>query len=213
MSAEALPHLPPPRTLARGVRILFAGATGVLGRATLPHLSRHHVVGLTRSEEKLHLLRELGVEAVVCDVYDYDALLGVVRRARPETVVNFVTDLAARSAVANSRARREGGGNIVEAARASGASRLVVESVAFEVERDARQAVEQLERRAREFPGEAVILRFGRLWGAGTWYTAPPRPPAVRVDAAAVRAARFISCGAAGTYTIAEGDESAQAQR
>jgi len=184
------------------MRILFAGATGVLGRATLPHLREHDVVGLTRSNEKEQLLRELGAEAVVCDVYDYETLLQVAQRVRPETVVNFVTDLAAGSAVANNRARREGGANLLAAAGAAEASRLIVESVAFELEADAGHAVEALERSARSFSGGVLILRFGRLWGRGTRYDAPARPPTVRVDDAGVEAARLISGGAPGTYTI-----------
>jgi nucleoside-diphosphate-sugar epimerase len=47
------------------MRILVAGATGVLGRATLPHLKGRDVVGLTRSREKLPLLRALGAEGVL----------------------------------------------------------------------------------------------------------------------------------------------------
>jgi NADPH:quinone reductase-like Zn-dependent oxidoreductase len=195
------------------VRILFAGATGVLGRATLPHLSRHDVVGLTRSEEKRHLLRELGAESVVCDVYDYEALLRVAQRFRPEIVVNFVTDLAAGSAVANNRARREGGANLLKVASTTRASRLVVESVAFTLEGDAGQAVEQLERSARAFSGDALILRFGRLWGQGTWYTAPPLAPAVHVDKAGAQAAHLLPRGAPGTYTVADGAESAKIDR
>jgi NADPH:quinone reductase-like Zn-dependent oxidoreductase len=52
----------------RAMRILVAGASGVLGRSTLPHLDRHEVVGLTRRGDKLQLLRDLGAEGVVCDV-------------------------------------------------------------------------------------------------------------------------------------------------
>lgn len=184
------------------MRILFAGATGVLGRATLPHLKDHHIVGLTRSAEKRQLLRELGAESVVCDVYDYERLLRVVQRAPPETVVNFITDLTAGSAAANNRARREGGANLLEVARATGATRLVVESVAFTLEGDAAEAVEQLERSAREFSGDALVLRFGRLWGPGTFHEAPPRPPTIHIDAAGIEAARLISRGAPGTQVI-----------
>jgi NADPH:quinone reductase-like Zn-dependent oxidoreductase len=185
------------------VPILFAGATGVLGRAALPHLRRHHVVGLTRSEEKLHLLRELGADGAVCDVYDYEALLQVAQRVRPEGVVNFVTDLGAGSIAANNRARREGGANLLNVAVVTGASRLVVESVAFTLDGEAGQTIDQLERSALAFPGEALILRFGRLWGAGTAYQAPPRPPAVHVDEAGAQAAALITRGAPGTHTIA----------
>jgi nucleoside-diphosphate-sugar epimerase len=184
------------------VRILFAGAGGVLGRATLPHLGRHDVVALTRSPEKLELLRELGAEAAVCDVYDADALRDLARRARPQTVVNFVTDLAEASAAANTRARREGGANLLKAAAASGASRLVVQSVAFELEGEAGRAVEELERSTRRFTGEGLVIRFGRLWGPGTAYDTPPRPPAIHVDKAGAEGARLIIQAPPGTYAV-----------
>jgi nucleoside-diphosphate-sugar epimerase len=184
------------------MRILVAGATGVLGRATLPHLDQHDVFGLTRSREKLQLLRDLGTEGVVCDVYDYCALLLIVQRVRPQILVNFVTDLAAGSAAANNRARREGGANLLHAAEASQTSRLVVESVAFPLDGEAAQALERFEQSTREFPGEALILRFGRLWGPGTSYHTPPQPPTIPIDKAGAEAARLLANGPAGTYIV-----------
>jgi uncharacterized protein YbjT (DUF2867 family) len=80
------------------MRILVAGATGVLGRATLPHLKRHDVLGLTRAREKLPLLRALGAEGVVCDVYDSGELIRLAQERRPQVVVNFVTDCPLGSA-------------------------------------------------------------------------------------------------------------------
>ena len=184
------------------VRILFAGATGVLGRATLPHLQTHDVVGLTRTPEKLSLPRELGVEAEVCDVFDEEGLLRLAQRVRPQIVVNFVTDLASGSMAANNRARREGGQNLLNTATAVGASRLVVESIAFTVDADAAEAVEQLEQTTRHFPAEALILRFGRLWGPDTFHDAPPAPPALHVDKAGAEAARLIAHAPPGTYIV-----------
>jgi nucleoside-diphosphate-sugar epimerase len=105
------------------MRILIAGASGVLGRATLRHLGAHDVVGLTRSPEKLEALRDLGAEPVLCDVYDYETLLGVMERARPRIVVNFLTDLSAGSAEANNRIRSEGATNLLNAATAIAAHR------------------------------------------------------------------------------------------
>jgi nucleoside-diphosphate-sugar epimerase len=113
------------------MRILMAGASGVLGRATLPHLIAHEVFGLSRSREKLEPLRKLGAEPVLCDVYDYDALLRVATRVRPSIVVNFLTDLSTGSAAANNQIRCEGGANLLAAATATAAHRLAVESVAF----------------------------------------------------------------------------------
>jgi nucleoside-diphosphate-sugar epimerase len=183
-------------------RILFAGASGVLGRATLPHLKAHHVVGLTRTADKLQLVRNLGVDAVVCDVYDADVLLRVTQRVRPTVVVNFLTDLSTGLVEANNRLRREGGANLLNAATAAGASRLVVESVAFSLAGDEAKALDELEEAARRFPGDAVILRFGRLWGPGTFYSAAPQPPAIHVEEAGAEAARLIIGAPSGTYAV-----------
>ena len=184
------------------MRILFAGATGVLGRATLPHLRGHEVVGLTRSPEKLHVVRDLGAEPILCDVYDYRALLEVATDVRPDVVVNFVTDLTSGSAAANNRARREGGDNLQQAATAVGAARLIVESVAFTLAGEAAEALEQLERSTREFDGEALILRFGRLWGPHTLYDEAPAPPAVAIEKAGAEAARLLVDAPPGTYIV-----------
>jgi nucleoside-diphosphate-sugar epimerase len=184
------------------VRILFAGASGVLGRATFPHLAGHRVVALTRTPENLGLLRDLGAEPAFCDVYDYPALLRIAREAQPEVVVNFLTDLAAGSPEANARIRREGGANVAAAAAAAGATRLVVESVAFPLEGEAAQAVEELERTAREFPGDGLVLRFGRLWGPGTTYTTPAAPPTIHVERAGAEAARLVLHGRPGIYEV-----------
>ena len=184
------------------MRILFAGATGVLGRATLPHLREHAVTGRTRSVEGTELLRELGVEATVCNVYDYRALLDVAERLRPHTVVNFVTDLTSGPGATNNQARREGGDNLRNAATRSGAARLVVESVAFALEGDAAEAVDHLERTTLTFPGDAVILRFGRLWGPDTFHETPPATPTVHIDKAGAEAARLLTSAPAGMYVV-----------
>jgi nucleoside-diphosphate-sugar epimerase len=65
------------------MRILILGASGVLGRATLPHLGGHEIVGTTA----------LGARTEVCDVYDAGAVERVARACAPEIVVNFLTDL------------------------------------------------------------------------------------------------------------------------
>ena len=78
-------------------------------------------------------------------MYDSDGLLRIAREARPQIVVNFLTDLSARSAGPNNRLRREGSKNLVYAAQAAEARRLVVESVAFPLERAAAAAVVEME--------------------------------------------------------------------
>jgi nucleoside-diphosphate-sugar epimerase len=185
------------------MRILVAGATGVLGRATLPHLEGSDVVGLTRSREKLPLLRALGAEGVVCDVYDSRELMRLAQERRPDVVVNFVTDLSSGSSETNNRARREGGKNLVSAAKVAGSQRLILESVAFPLERPAAEALEQMEQAALESAIDVLILRFGRLWGPATFHQEPPEPPAIHIDDAGTRAATLITSGPPGTYVIA----------
>jgi len=185
------------------MRILVAGASGVLGRATLPHLKRHDVLGLTRAPEKLPLLRTLGAEGVVCDVYDFAGLVRVVQERRPAAVVNFLTDFSAGVGEANDRARREGGKNLVSAAEAAGSRRLILESVAFPLKRRAAEALAQMEQTALESPIDVLILRFGRLWGPSTWYQEPPEPPAIHIADAGIRAATLITSSRPGTYVIA----------
>jgi nucleoside-diphosphate-sugar epimerase len=50
------------------------------------------------------------------------------------------------------------------------------------------------------------VLRYGYLYGPGTWYDKPPRPPALYIDAAAQAALLAVTRGAAGIYNIAEDD-------
>ena len=131
------------------MRILVAGATGVLGRATLPHLEGPDVLGLTRAREKLPLLQALGADGLVCDVYDSRELKRLAQERKPHAVVNFVADLSARIGEAKNRARREGGKNLVSAAEAAGSRRLILESAAFPFERPAAEALEQMEHTAQ----------------------------------------------------------------
>jgi nucleoside-diphosphate-sugar epimerase len=77
------------------VRIFLAGASGVIGRRLVPLLvgAGHTVAGMTRSPDKADGLRELGAEAVVCDVFDAPALERAVGDFAPETVIHQLTDL------------------------------------------------------------------------------------------------------------------------
>lgn len=191
-------------------RILFAGATGVLGRATLPHLEGHDVVGLTRKRSRLELLRGLGAHGAVCDVYDYEELLRIAEKTNPEIVVNFLTDLSSGVGEANDRIRREGGSNLVRAALSVEARRLVLESVSFRVQGSAGMALEEMERTALASPLEVLILRFARLWGPDTWHS-EPGGEAIHVEDAGAQAAELLTSAPPGTYVIASATLGAQA--
>src|SRR3954469_3857425 len=72
------------------MRILVVGASGVLGRATLPNLRGHQIVGTTRSPEKREAVAALGARAEICDVYQVGAVERLVRAFAPEIVVNLL---------------------------------------------------------------------------------------------------------------------------
>jgi nucleoside-diphosphate-sugar epimerase len=88
------------------MRILVAGATGVLGQGTLPHLEGNDIIGLTRTQEKLELLRKLCAEGIVCNVHDYEALLQVTQEARPHKHPGVRSSTAARPVPRRPRRRR-----------------------------------------------------------------------------------------------------------
>jgi uncharacterized protein YbjT (DUF2867 family) len=184
------------------MRIFLAGASGVLGRALIPHLSEHEVVGLTRDRAKATTLRELGVEAAVADAYDRDSLVRVVADAQPEVVVNFLTDLTGASSELNARIRREVSPTVVAAAQAASATRIVVESVAWPLEGASGEALSVLESGALESGLSALVIRFGRLWGPGTWHAEPPEPPRVHITDAGRRAAALITAATTGIEVV-----------
>src|SRR5262252_6177518 len=111
------------------MRIFIAGATGLIGVRLVPLLvaAGHLVAGMTRSPEKSGMLRELGAQPVVCDVYDAGALTTAVGRFAPDVVVHQLTDLPdaatdlARFSDRNNRIRSEGTRNLVAAATDAGA--------------------------------------------------------------------------------------------
>jgi nucleoside-diphosphate-sugar epimerase len=185
------------------VRILIVGAAGVLGRATLPHLGGHEVMGTTRTRAKLDVIAALGARAGCVDVYDQGALARVACAFAPDIVVNFLTDLAGGPGPANVRIRTEGGPIVSAAARATGARRLVVESIAFETSPASAAAVAALESDAMTSSLVCVILRFGRFWGPGTWAEQPPAAPAIFVADAGARAAELIIRGEPGVHVVA----------
>ena len=124
------------------MRVFVAGATGVIGRPLVSQLieAGHEVTAITRSEEKLGELYELGAEPVLCDVFDAGRLGSVVARAEPDAVINELTDLPqslnprklGEYYAANNRVRREGTANLLDAARgAGGVRRFLVQGAAY----------------------------------------------------------------------------------
>ena len=159
----------------------MAGASGVIGRHLVPLLVEggHDVAGMTRTPEKVDWLRHVGAEPVLCDVFERDALLRAVASFSPDVVVHQLTDLPddpdriPDEAAANNRIRREGTTNLVDAACTCSA-RVIAQSVAWTLPGDGGEAVAFLERSVLDAGG--VVVRYGRLYGPGTYFEEEPPP-------------------------------------
>jgi nucleoside-diphosphate-sugar epimerase len=177
----------------RSLRIFLAGASGVIGQRLVPlFIQAGHVVGgMTRSPSKMGLLRHLGAEPTLCDVFDREALIQAVRDFDPDVVLNQLTDLPddvaqiGELADLNARIRTEGTQNLIEAARQSESPKIMTQSVAWQLPDgpDAR-AVAELERSVLAEGG--VVLRYGQFYGPGTYNEQQlPEEPRVSIDRAA----------------------------
>lgn len=159
----------------------------------------HRVVALVRSLEKAKTLTKQGVEPAIADVFDADAVSAVIRSTQPEVVIEQLTALPktytresmSAAAALNTRIRLEGGANVLRAAQAAGVRRYLRQSIAFwaipgdgladeetPLAFDASPAVAadahlvtEIEHRLLTTPKlEGIALRYGFLYGSGTWF-------------------------------------------
>src|ERR671931_2614934 len=119
------------------MRVFVAGATGAIGSQLVPRLvaAGHEVHGMTRSESKQAMLRELGAVPVVADALDPDQVAEAVGTARPEVIVHELTALKGadmrhldRSFVLTNRLRTAGTDHLLSAGQAVGVRRFVAQS-------------------------------------------------------------------------------------
>lgn len=218
------------------VTVFLAGAAGVIGRCLAPMLitQGYRVVGTTRSADKADTLRAAGVEAVVVDVHDADALDRAVQAAQPGIVIHQLTDLPRgldparidEARVNNARLREIGTRHLVAAAVRAGAQRMIAQSISFaylpgptpydeehpldttapgSVGASAR-GVASLESQVLAAPLHGIVLRYGRLHGPGTGVDAAPKGGPLHVEQAARAACLALTRGEPGIYNIAEVD-------
>lgn len=193
----------------------------------------HHVTGTSRTEAGAARIAAAGADAAIVDVFDETALIAAMRSSKPDVVIHMVTDLTTPPGTAltdeqlarNAHVREVGTRNLIAATGAVGARRLIAQSIAWlylpgpephpeddpiapagpgPIERN-RLAVIDLERTVTTDPRfEGVVLRFGRLYGPGTWTPTPDEPPTVHVEAAARAALLAVDHGEPGIYYIAD---------
>ncbi|HVV90884.1 MAG TPA: NAD(P)H-binding protein [Solirubrobacterales bacterium] len=194
------------------MRIFLAGASGVMGTRLTPMLveAGHQVAGTTRSDEKAELVRRLGAEPVVLDVYDAQTLRAAVVDFFPDLVMYQLTDLPddaaeiPQRAAANARIREEGTANLIAAAQAAEAERFLAQSIAW-TPAAGNESREALEAQVLAYEGVGVVLRYGQFYGPGTYYEAePPDPPRIEIGAAACRTVSALEAPS-GIVTIVDG--------
>jgi len=120
------------------MRVLVAGATGVVGRRLVPQLIKagHDVVGTTRTAAKRSDLWNVGAEPMVVDGLDAAAVGEAVAKASPDVVVHQMTALSGisdlrhfdRTFAGTNALRSAGTDNLLAAARASGVRRFIAAS-------------------------------------------------------------------------------------
>ena len=222
------------------MKVFVAGATGALGRPLAAQLVEHghEVVGMTRSESKQDLLRDLGARPVVADALDPDAVARAVAEAEPEVIVHQLTAIGAfnprhmeRDFAPTNRLRTEGTDNLLSAGQAVGVKRFVAQSFAPWVfarsggpvkseedpldtdppaqVRTTLEAIKYLEQAVTEADWtEGIALRYGGFYGPGT--SIGLDPPGEQVEM--IRARKFPLAGeGTGVWSFIHIDDAAAA--
>ena len=174
-------------------RVFLTGATGAIGLEATRALvaTGHTVIGVTRSRAGGAALSRLGATPVEVDLFDRDAVGRAV--AGSDVVAHFATSIPTGNDATklgnwalNDRLRGLGTSNLVLGAERAGVPRVIFESISLAYpdhgdawidESTALSAVapmmqsaidaEAMVARFGERGGEAVSLRFGRLYGPG----------------------------------------------
>jgi nucleoside-diphosphate-sugar epimerase len=183
------------------MRVFVAGAAGAIGVPLAARLlaAGHEVTGTTRDAGRADELRARGVEPVILEAFDREAVVAAVTAARPDVVIHQLTSLPVRpdpksmseSMDRTTRLRRDTVPYFLDAARAAGARRILVQSISFATRpgdavqdeqaplwtdapgdfRAMVQALDAMERATVEAQGiEGLVLRYGFFYGPRTWY-------------------------------------------
>ncbi|COS03341.1 NAD dependent epimerase/dehydratase family [Streptococcus pneumoniae] len=119
----------------------------------------------------------------------YDTIESAIADFQPEIIINQITDLKNVDMAANTKVRVEGSKNLIDAAQKYNVKKVIAQSIGFMYEAGEGLATEEtpldlessgdrkvtvdgvigLEEETSRMD-EYVVLRFGWLYGPGTWY-------------------------------------------
>ncbi|NIK75250.1 nucleoside-diphosphate-sugar epimerase [Paenibacillus castaneae] len=173
------------------MKIFVAGSTGAIGRLLLPKLVQagHKVIGMTHNKSNKDAIQQMGARAIIADAFDRERMISAIGEVQPEVVIHQLTSLSNWNLADNARIRIEGTRNLVDAMLAAGVTRIIAQSISWAYEPGKMPASEDvsmdvgspmprkstidgviaLEQAVAEIPHH-VILRYGMLYGQGTWY-------------------------------------------
>ncbi|MFT4048817.1 MAG: NAD(P)-dependent oxidoreductase [Solirubrobacterales bacterium] len=178
------------RPIVHAVKVFLTGGTGAIGPSAIRALVQagNQVTASARSPEKAVLIERLGAQPATASLFDQDALRAAFDGH--DAVVNLATAIPStlrypfpRAWRENARIRSEGSANVVDAALAVGAQRLVQESIALGYPDRGAEWIDETvpldlvpimettpiaEAQADRFTesgGSGVVLRFGLFYG------------------------------------------------
>lgn len=173
------------------LKFFVTGATGLIGTKLTKRLIEegYEVAGLTTSEKGKEKLDNAGVKAYIGNILEYDTIEKSIGDFKPDIIMNEITDLKQVDMSANTKVRIEGTRNLVEAAIKHDVPHIQSQSIAFVYEAGDTLATEEtsldydasgdrkitvdgvegLEKESARL-NKYVILRYGLLYGPGTWY-------------------------------------------
>jgi 2-alkyl-3-oxoalkanoate reductase len=182
------------------MRIFVAGASGAVGIRVVRLLvaAGNFVVGTTRSNEKVGMIRAAGAQAAVVDGLDAQAVRRAVAAATPEVIIHEMTALGGgelkhfeRTFAVTNRLRTEGLHHLLTAAKQLGVRRLIAQSycgwpyarngAAVKTEdneldpdppRELKPSLDAIRYLESTLLGaadlEGIVLRYGSFYGPGT---------------------------------------------
>ncbi|MBO1198545.1 NAD(P)-dependent oxidoreductase [Staphylococcus simiae] len=172
-------------------KIFVTGATGLIGIKLVQRLKEegHEVAGFTTSENGQQKLDSVNCKSYIGDILKAETIDAALADFKPEIIINQITDLKNVDMSANTKVRVEGSKNLIDAAKKHNVQKVIAQSIAFMYEPGEGLATEEtpldfnstgdrkitvdgvvgLEEETARMDNY-VILRFGWLYGPGTWY-------------------------------------------
>ncbi|MEB3371524.1 NAD-dependent epimerase/dehydratase family protein [Saccharopolyspora mangrovi] len=178
------------------LRVVVAGATGVVGKTLLPLLRErgHHVTALARRVDRLE--GPTVDEVVAADLLDPDALRIQLRRAAPDVVIDETSAFSAadpqEALRRTAKLRERGTKNLLDAAVSAGARRFIAQGMTAAYRPHGHDVLDEDSPLWIDAPGswgemvralasaeeelftrsgiEGVSLRYGALYGPDTQY-------------------------------------------